>query len=189
MSAPALPYWQVNVPESERTEECPDFLSTLNAKDVGIISTRDADYHVLTWPEVRKTVADNRLDLFQRVPSALRRYLAYNWKLKQDYGSVMNFVLAERLRWNAPIVPAGKPFELDDDIKILWNDWPYGIDPRIVHLVVWTKFDLEEDPSTGDLTDGAREQVNDYVQTKFCAHLSKDSVRSDAYHRPNSAAS
>ena len=41
----------------------------------------------------------NRIDLFQRVPSDLRRYLAYNWNLKKDYGSIMNFVLQKRLKW------------------------------------------------------------------------------------------
>ena len=76
-------YWNVNVPESEWTEECPDFLANLNTKDLGIISTPDSEYHVETWPEVVQKCKDNRLDLFQRVPSDLRRYLAYNWKLKQ----------------------------------------------------------------------------------------------------------
>ncbi|KAI8624684.1 hypothetical protein F5Y19DRAFT_480428 [Xylariaceae sp. FL1651] len=169
-----LPYWQVNVPEDERTEECPEFLRTLNAKDVGIISTPDADYHVSTWPEVQKLVRDNRLDLFQRVPSELRKYLAYNWKLKQDYGSVMNFVLTQRLRWEVPIQPKGRPFECEEDIKILWNDWPYGIDEKIVHLVVWTKFDLEDDPATDDLTDKARAEIDAFVLKTFGSKVPSD---------------
>lgn len=53
------------------------------------------------------------------------------------------------------------------DLKILCNDWPYGIDPRIVHLVVWVKFDFAEDPSTGDLTPTARKQIDDYVTATF----------------------
>ena len=32
-----------------------------------------------------------------------------------------------------------------DDIKIIYNDWPYGIDESIVHLCVWTKFPLDVD--------------------------------------------
>ncbi len=54
-----------------------------------------------------------------------------------------------------------------DDIRILSNDWPYGIDPNIVHLVVWVKFELEEDPDTGDLTLEARKQINHFVNTTF----------------------
>ena len=32
-----------------------------------------------------------------------------------------------------------------DDVKIIFNDWPYGIDKSIVHLCVWTKFPLDVD--------------------------------------------
>lgn len=173
----SVPHWNVNVPESEWTDECPEFLANLNTKDLGIISTPDSEYHIETWPEVVQKCKDNRLDLFQRVPSDLRRYLAYNWKLKQEYGSVMNFVLSQRLGWTEPIVPRGRPFEFDEDIKVLWNDWPYGIDERIVHLVVWTKFDLEEDPTNGDLTDKARAEIDAFVDKFFSPHLAKDHVR------------
>lgn len=155
---------------------CPDFLQNLNAKDVGILSTPDADYHMLTWAEVRQTVAANRLDAFQRVPSELRRYLAYIWQLRLDHGSVLNFVRTRRIAWPEPAAPEGRPFECDADVKVLWNDWPYGIDKRIVHLVVWTKFDLAEDPATGDLSDQARKEIDDYVQKTFCSVLPKESV-------------
>ncbi|KAI0972630.1 hypothetical protein F4678DRAFT_45957 [Xylaria arbuscula] len=169
-----LPYWQVNVPENERTEECPDFLRTLSDKDRGIISTPDREHHVNTWSEVQKLIQDNRLDLFQRVPSELRKYLEYTWKLKQDYGSVMDFILTQRLHWETPITPKGKPFECDADIKILWNDWPYGLDKKIVHLVIWTKFDLEDDPATDDLTDKARAEINAFVLEIFGSRIPSD---------------
>ncbi|KAL7628612.1 hypothetical protein AAE478_000127 [Parahypoxylon ruwenzoriense] len=169
-----LPYWQVNVPGDKRTEECPDFLRTLSPKDIGIIGTPDSSYHVSSWAEVQHIVAENRLDAFRRVPSQLRRYLEYTWRLRQDHGSVMNFVLSQRLHWDAPVQPRGKPFECEDDIKILWNDWPYGIDERIVHLVVWTKFDLEEDPVTTDLTDEARAEIEGYVQKTFGPRIPRD---------------
>ncbi|KAK4116407.1 hypothetical protein N656DRAFT_774664 [Canariomyces notabilis] len=166
-TAEELPYWQVNVPEHLRTAECPDFLRNLNEKDLGIISTPDSEFQADSWEVVRQKVAQNRLELFQRVPSELRRYMAFTWKLKQEHGSVMNFILKHRLGWSLPIVPKGRPFEHDEDVKILRNDWPYGIDKRIVHLVVWTKFALEEDPETGDLTDKARAEIDAYVRKTF----------------------
>ncbi|RWA10486.1 hypothetical protein EKO27_g4620 [Xylaria grammica] len=169
-----LPYWQVNVPEDERTEECPDFLRAINTKDKGIISTPDAEYRPSSWPEVRKLILDNRLDLFQRVPSELRRYLEYTWKLNQDYGSVMNFILTQRLHWDTPIVPKGKPFECEEDIMILWNDWPYGLDKKIVHIVVWTKFSLEDDPETDDLTGKARAEIDAFVLKTFGLRVPSD---------------
>ncbi|KAK8138370.1 hypothetical protein PG984_001750 [Apiospora sp. TS-2023a] len=170
-----LPYWQVNVPEAERERECPEFLRDLSAKDRGIIGTPDDQYRTLTWAEVRDIVATNRLGRFQRVPSELRRYLAYNWQLRRDHGSVMNFVLNQRLQWTMHITPKGKPFECPEhDIKTLWNDWPYGLDKRIVHIVVWTKFDLEEDPQTLDLTDPARKDIDDYVDKVFGSRLPRN---------------
>lgn len=52
-------------------------------------------------------------------------------------------------------------------MTILCNDWPYGIDPDIVHLVVWTKFELEDDEETGLCTAKSRQEIDDYVQKTF----------------------
>ena len=64
-----------------------------------------------------------------------------------------------------------------EDIKILFNDWPYGVDDKIVHLVVWTKFDLEEDPATSDLTIKARKEINDFVNKTFRSRVEPENVR------------
>jgi hypothetical protein len=180
-STTPLPYWQINVPEPLREAQCPPFLATLNAKDMAIISTPDSQYHILTWSEVRQIIADNRIDLFQRVPSGLRRYLAYNHMIKKEYGSVMEFVLTKRLGWKLPIVADGRPFEKASDMRILWNDWPYGIDDKIAHLVVWTKFELEDDPTTDDLTIHARKQIDDFVDETFGDKVGKENVCT-SYH-------
>jgi hypothetical protein len=172
-----IPFWHVNIPESERTPDCPPFLATLNVKDRQIIGTPDAQFHVLSWPEVQHLTATNRLDLFERLPSSLRRYYEFNWMLKQQYGSVMQFILSQRLHWDLPIEARAAPFEDPDDLKILWNDWPYGVTPGIVHLVVWTKFELEADPVTDDLTDHARKEIDDFVSEKFNKRVGDDNVR------------
>lgn len=63
-----------------------------------------------------------------------------------------------------------------DDLKILYNDWPYGVEKGIVHLVVWTKFALEDDPETGDMTAKSRQEIDDYVQKTFCSRVSPENV-------------
>ncbi|KAK1989520.1 hypothetical protein LZ30DRAFT_776049 [Colletotrichum cereale] len=171
-----LPYWQVNVPPESRTDECPEGLRNLSTKDVGILRTPDGAYRPQTWDEVRRLVATNRLDLFQRVPSELRRYRLFIHHLIKEHGSVMNFVLKYRLGWQEPLEAAGKPFDTEGDWRVLYNDWPYGIDARIVHLVVWTKFELEEDPATGDLTEGARGEIEAFVGKTFRAKTKPDTV-------------
>ena len=65
-----------------------------------------------------------------------------------------------------------------DDIKIIYNDWPYGIDKSIVHLCVWTKFPLdvdEEDPN-GDLTPEMRAKIDGYVQRTFGSRVPAENV-------------
>jgi hypothetical protein len=62
---------------------------------------------------------------------------------------------------------ATDPFENASEWKILRNDWPYGIDPRVVHLVVWTKFNLTEDLATGDLTNDMRRTIDGFVDRTF----------------------
>lgn len=183
-SPEALPYWQVNVPLEEREEECPPYLQNHKDKDIEILGTPDSEYELLSWPELQDHIRNNRLDIFQRTPSDLRRYCAFNYKTKLKYGSIMNFILGNKLHWQHPIVADGRPFEKESDLKVKWNDWPYGVDPRIVHLVVWTKFALEDDLVTGDLTDAQRKQIDDYVETTFRLRCGKDNVRLSIFLKP-----
>ncbi|KAL8802355.1 MAG: hypothetical protein Q9200_006607 [Gallowayella weberi] len=196
MTTADLPYWLVNVPEKERPSECPEFLLDLSDRDREIVDRFDKDYHRLSWDQVKKCIEDNQLDRFVRVPSDHRRYLEYNSQLKKEHGSVMNFVVKERLCWpdlnpkdTAPFndpatgtspstTSAAHKFIRSrvGDIKILYNDWPYGIDERIVHLVVWTKFSLPDDPSTQELTKEMRREIDGYVDRTFCQVVPKENV-------------
>lgn len=63
-----------------------------------------------------------------------------------------------------------------DDLKILFNDWPYGLEKGIVHLVIWTKFELEDDPATGLLTESMWKKIDDYVERVFRSRMSADQV-------------
>jgi hypothetical protein len=139
----------------------------------------------------------NQIDRFQRVPSELRKYLEYMAHIKAEYTSVVRFVVKERLGWGdgvEEIKPRGSPFEYEgtvtglitseilntnqciEDIRIIYNDWPYGVDKDIIHLVVWTKFRLEDDPATDDLTPRARADIESYVQKTFCARVPREQV-------------
>lgn len=84
--------------------------------------------------------------------------------IKREHGSVGSFMLNVRIGWN-DVTPRGGPFEHPEDYKILLNDWPYGIDAKIKHVVVWTKFGFEEDGV--DLTLRARRQIDEFVKKTF----------------------
>ena len=105
------PFWNMNVPPELHTRECPEFLQYAlnNDKDRAMLSLRDADFRRQTWEEVRHIINENRLDAFRRVPSDLRRYKEYCDKLVKDYGTVMAFVMQERLKWSS-LEPKGEPF-------------------------------------------------------------------------------
>ena len=66
-------------------------------------------------------------------------------------------------------------------MKILYNDWPYGIDTKIKHLVIWTRFELTAAPVSesnpnGDLTPDARRQINDFVEKTFVSVCGRENV-------------
>jgi Protein of unknown function (DUF3605) len=67
-----------------------------------------------------------------------------------------------RFDYNSPI-----PFQDERDFKILPNDWPYGMEPGIIHIVVWLKNRLESESKRGDMTPKSREQVDEFVQRRF----------------------
>ncbi|KAJ5307750.1 hypothetical protein N7476_008406 [Penicillium atrosanguineum] len=171
LTADNLPYWLMNVPRSQWTTECPSFLRDQPPKNIRCLSTPDEHYQRQDWKLVQEIIKTNRIDRFQRVPTDLRKYLEYTAHIKAQYGSVMRFVVKERLHWGNgdtdDLRPRGSPFEFDEDVCILYNDWPYGIDTDIVHLVVWTKFELTDDPATGELTREARDMIEQYVQRTF----------------------
>lgn len=159
-----LPFWQVNVAPQHREAACPQYLQNLSAKDIAIIGTLDADYREQTWAEVAAIVRAGRLQDFGRRPSDLRRYREFVWRLQRECGSVMAYMLRERLRWGGEgeeqQQPLGSgPFECEADFRVLFNDWPYGLDPRIVHLVVWTKFELADDGETEAVVEGFVERT------------------------------
>lgn len=108
-------FWNMNIPISLHTKDCPSYLeyARTSDKDRGILSTPDADYHYQSWPEVQEIIRDNRLDAFERLPSDLRRYRQYCAKLVEEYGSVMEFVMKERLQWKDLKPASDVPFKND----------------------------------------------------------------------------
>ena len=52
-----LPFYNVNVPKSQWTAECPEFLTECGEKDRRIIGTLDSEYKRLTWDEVKEIIS------------------------------------------------------------------------------------------------------------------------------------
>lgn len=124
--------------------------------------------------------ARNALHELVRVPSDLWRYLAWSNETKQQYGSILNFVVKERLRWTSISQPGEPPqFQHSDapplqnraDFAVLENDWPYGFAPGIRHFIVWTKTPIPVDDDQGDVTPESRQLIDAFVQRFFVDRL------------------
>ena len=65
------------------------------------------------------------------------------------------------------------PFADSRDYKILINDWPYGLEEGIVHVVVWLKNRLAVDTTNdkGDLEWRSRILVESFVKKMFVEKL------------------
>jgi hypothetical protein len=182
----ALKYWNTNISPHLWTAQCPPFLVGTSQKNQMTLSARDDEFEEFTWQEVKHLISEpsrqvqyhadgltrwkgtNRIDQFQRPPLQLRRYLKFMHDITKRHGSIMTFVQKYRLQWSTVVPSQMRPFTNPKDYKILYNDWPYGLDKDIVHLVVWTKFELEDDPMTGDLTPQARREIEEFVLQTFC---------------------
>ena len=84
---------------------------------------------------------------------------------------MVNYVSQERLHWGptASGVPPRNPVNFADeaDYKILLNDWPYGCDGGIYHLVVWMKTKLPVNPKDGSLVEESRQIIEKFVDRVF----------------------
>lgn len=114
------------------------------------------------------------------MPSDLWRYLAWSSDIKQEYGSILNFVIRERLRWtdiSQPEKPPrfehsnSLPLENRADYAVLENDWPYGVATGIRHFIVWTKMPIPVDDDQGDVTPESRRLIDAFVQNFFVDRL------------------
>jgi len=125
--------------------------------------------------------ANNALEQLKRLPSDLRRYLAWSHDIKKRYGSITNFVVQKRLHWNPDPARSSQgpvfehksdiPFANPSDYAVLVNDWPYGSEEGIVHLVVWSKTPIAVDDHRGDVTPASRRPIEDFIERYFVESL------------------
>jgi hypothetical protein len=95
---------------------------------------------------------------------------------KAEYGSITRYLIAHRLpkAWgdSPPYVPvSAAPFADPSDYRVLVNDWPYGLTPDIIHIVVWTRTLIPTDPNTDDMTAESRAGVAAFVKRYFADSL------------------
>ncbi|KAF7559976.1 hypothetical protein G7046_g4178 [Stylonectria norvegica] len=143
--------------------------------DRWVLSQTDEEFHKHDWAELKEIVETNNLSVLKRQPSDLRRYMKWTAETKAKYGSMTQYLLVHRLpkAWGSPpFTPKSTvPFEDPSDYRVLLNDWPYGLDPEINHIVVWSRTVIATDPETGDMTPESRAVVQKFIQRYFVESL------------------
>jgi hypothetical protein len=122
-----------------------------------------------------------------RLPSQLAKYQTWANEIKEEYGSIVNFLLQKRLYWQP--LPSDDPtatpkfatknptpFAERSDYRILVNDWPYGLEPGIKHICVWLKTPLPVDDIKGALTEEGFIMVNNFMKETFEKGLGLDGM-------------
>ncbi|RDA84504.1 hypothetical protein CP532_0961 [Ophiocordyceps camponoti-leonardi (nom. inval.)] len=147
----------------------------LTAVDRELLSQTDDQFKPHSWQELKEIIEANDLAALKRKPSDLGRYIKWTTEIKKQYGSMTAFILANRLprTWGQPPFSPKSQIPFDDaaDYKVLRNDWPYGMEPGISHLVVWSRTPIPTDAETGDLTSESRALIQNFVKRYFVASL------------------
>lgn len=164
----------------------------LTKVDLALLRTPDRLFHSITWPDLRRIISANTLEDLKRRPTDLKRYLAWSHDTKARYRSITAFVVQERLKWN-PVDEEnlrfdyasvdGMPFQDERDYAILRNDWPYGLEAGIEHLLVWSKVPISVDAERGDVTVESRERIVQFVERVFVRALAQDGDMESAWQR------
>jgi len=169
-----------NTDDAEKAKLAETSPFPLTETDKWILSQSDEEFHLHDWKELREIIAQNRLETLKRKPSDLRRYMAWSQQTIAQYGSITSYILTHRLpsSWGTPPFTYVSPIPFHDpsDYKVLLNDWPYGLEEDITHLVVWSKTPIETDAENGDLTEASRKVIQDFVERTFVNRLGETGV-------------
>ncbi|KAF9077468.1 hypothetical protein BDP27DRAFT_1208474 [Rhodocollybia butyracea] len=118
-----------------------------------------------TWDQLKTFVNSGQLfsdlGLLKRDKKLQQRYNVWAVGIKQEYGSMVSYLLNHRLQWGKldtlSLLPSSFSFDIEESrgddvpppyftadtpykyISIIQNDWPYSVPPEIEHTLIWTK--------------------------------------------------
>lgn len=134
---------------------------------------KNGTYEPISWVELTDLINRGKLEDLTRSPAALEGYLQWKRKVVATHGSVEKFILTQRLHWSKLTPKSPVPFQCPSDWKVLRNDFPYGVDDGITHLVVWLKTPLEK-TVTQELTPRSYAQLCSFIDRTFNGVLECD---------------
>ncbi|TVY20459.1 N-acetylglucosamine-induced protein 1 [Lachnellula arida] len=159
--------------DMETLDEQPPF--ALTEMDKWLLSISDDEFTPHSWDNLKHIIETNTLEELLRKPSSLRRYLSWSRNIKTQYGSTTAYLIQHRLPWGPPpfTYTSPIPFRCPSDYKILLNDWPYGVEDDITHIVVWSKTPIATNEA-GDVTEESRRVIEGFVGRVFAERVGKE---------------
>ncbi|KAI3405465.2 hypothetical protein KGF56_001735 [Candida oxycetoniae] len=148
-----------------------------------------------SWCDIEYITNSNQLEIFARSQEQTSEYHSFKQMLKDRNISINEYILKHELQWNSvdlrcqkQVVPQeysiSYPQDLiffnRDDIKILFNKFPYYFDTNIVHLCIWSKLKIPNDVNSlvGDISKLTRKIINRYLEKLFTKRgISMDQVK------------
>ncbi|KAH8826541.1 hypothetical protein DL96DRAFT_1285631 [Flagelloscypha sp. PMI_526] len=119
-----------------------------------------------TFHQLKTFVNSGDLALLKRDPKLHKRYQVWTVGIKQEYGSLENYMKDYRLQWGKPdnlstlssqLVDDPKVFESTENatpreyftadiprsmVSIIMNDWPVAVPVEVEHSLVWTQLPI-----------------------------------------------
>ncbi|OZJ04624.1 hypothetical protein BZG36_02062 [Bifiguratus adelaidae] len=104
----------------------------------------DDDFH--TWEELRYLLGNDGLHRLRRAPTPLAKYNAWSAETKATYRTIENYLKTEVLKFPPSTASPDPDMPPDTAFSYLFrlNDFPYAIDPKITHYLIWSPRPLSE---------------------------------------------
>ena len=118
------------------------------------------------------------MSLLRRTPSDLFNYIMWTLEARNNNGSVLDFIIENRLPWKPTHSESGitfpfsdpRPFMSTSDFCILRNDWPYAMEKGMIHLVAWSKTPIPTDDQ-GDPSPDSCRYIAYFIDRVFSEHI------------------
>lgn len=149
----------------------------------------------LSWEELKEIVSRYELAKLGRSAEQLQKYNDFRDQMKEAHIDLATRLFITTLKWlpqDADIHMSAeeavrlikpedtRPFCNPHDVCITLNDFPYSIEGKTLHFLVWVKFPMNPDPESeiGDIDDSMKQIIEKYVDLTFVqrAHVNRENL-------------
>ncbi|KAJ5736427.1 uncharacterized protein N7483_001552 [Penicillium malachiteum] len=173
----------------------------LSETDRAVLRAPQEDFPLHTWEEMKAIIGEHYsfeyieqtdhsagrdMSLLRRTPLDLFNYIRWTLEAQRQDGSVLEFIIKNRLPWEPECHESGTvfpysnptPFTDPSDFCIRRNDWPYAMEEGMVHLVAWSKTPIATDDH-GDPSPASCKAIADFIERMFSEHVKRGKYAGD----------